>query len=391
MSRPSRSQHTPYTDSTESAPNHVTKDLQQVVQRFTPNIAATGQVKISDVEAIASYSWLEEISPTILVPGAPSIWANRDPVRVPQDAGRQFIDQNSARMGASRSPLTPIFATLKDLGKTEKLRETDLISDRNNIRKLLRWATRASALEDFRIDVELAGGTVLFTRTEKRASTIISGFKGFGHEYEKAATMQPLGCETATGHHRIITLSLGGIRILLRFEVDACTAIPAAVGNEDEEDALTSAFSSLTTNTRLFPGLTVRRSASRTIVPQASLIELKTRAAHKPLDWADTYPQLYLSQTPYLYLAKHNRGAFQPAEKYDLAGRDLRMYAERAEIGMVKLRDVLHQVIESVKTEGEGVDLSLVCEGSSLALYRRKAGTGRAVGEDILAMFKLED
>jgi hypothetical protein len=34
----------------------------------------------------------------------------------------------------------------------------------------------------------------------------VSGFKGFGSEYEKAATRHPKGCEKATGHHRIISI-----------------------------------------------------------------------------------------------------------------------------------------------------------------------------------------
>ncbi|KAG9013886.1 hypothetical protein FRB94_004266 [Tulasnella sp. JGI-2019a] len=383
MSRPYRSQ---YNTQATSSPSHVTKDLQQVVKRFTPSVTATGAIKISDVQAVASYSWLDESTPTVLVPGAPATWANRDPERVPQDSGRTFIDQNSARMGANRSPLTPIFAALQDLGKLEKLRGLDLVTDRNNLRKLLRWATRASGLEDFRIDVEVAGGTVLFTRTEKRDATFINGFQGYGHEYEKAATTQPLGSERATGHHRIISLSLGGIKVLLRFEVDACTGTPA-IGNQVEEDTLTAAFASLTTNTRRFPGLTVRRSVSRTIAPQSTIIELKTRAARKALDWRDTYPQLYLSQTPYLYLAKHERGDFMPVERYEITGPELRRYAGQAEVGMVKLRDVLLQILEYAKEEGEGVGMSLVCQGDGLALYRRKEGTGRAVGEDILAMF----
>ncbi|KAG9013884.1 hypothetical protein FRB94_004264 [Tulasnella sp. JGI-2019a] len=393
MSRPYRSRYTARAAPTPT--QDVTKDLQQAVKRFTPSTTTTGAIKISDVEAVASYSWLDEPSPTILVPDCPAVWIDDEPERVPADTGRMFVDQNSARMGASHSPLAPMFAAIQDLGKTEKLRGLDLVTDRNSLRKLLRWATRAGGLKDFRIDIEVARGTVLFTRTEEEDSEVFDGFRGFGQEYLKHATAPMPGSEMATGHHRIITMSLGGIQVMVRFTVDACTMGPDAEDeeedgdeDEDEEDTLTAAFSSLTTNARQFPGLTIQHSASRTIVPQSTLIELKTRASHKALDWEETYPQLYLSQTPYLYLAKHDRGAFRPAEKYDVAGRDLRPYAEQAEVGMVQLRDALLQILGSAREEGEGVGLSLVCQGEDLALYRRKEGTGRAVGKDILAMFQ---
>ncbi|KAG9013885.1 hypothetical protein FRB94_004265 [Tulasnella sp. JGI-2019a] len=374
MSRPYRSQYN----------FQVMKDLQQAVKHFTPSASATAAVKISDVRSVASYSWLNERTPTILVPGAPPVWTNHNPERAPPDLGWTFIDQNSARMGANRSPLTPIFAALQDLGKLEELRGLDLVTDRSNLRKLLRWATGDPKLRDFRIEVEAAGDTVLFTRVKKKDMSLNNGGQGYGNEYKKAATTQPLGSEKATGHHRITGLSLGGIKVLLCFEVDACIRIT----NAEDQDGLTGAIAGFTTTAKRFPGVTIRRSASRTIVPQSSTIELRTRVAHRLVDWESIYSQLYLSQTPYLYLAKHKREHFQPAEKHDLAGPELQGYAEQAEAGMVKLQDVLLQILECAKKEGEGMGMSLACQDGSLALYRRKKGTGRAVGKEILAMFK---
>lgn len=120
---------------------------------------------------------------------------------------------------------------------------------------------------------------------------------------------------------------------------------------------------------------------------QSTLIELKTRAAHRPLDWAEVYPQLYLSQTTYLYLAKHNRGNFGTVEKIQLAGDSMKVYAEQAEVGMGKLEVVLTQVLEAVRKEGEGVGMSLISERNSLVLYKRGQGTGKAVGSEILSRF----
>ena len=137
--------------------------------------------------------------------GSPSIWSNVNPRRVAADSGLVFIDQNAHRMGSTASPLVPIFAAIDDLHKGQyDYAKLDIVSDRNNLRKLLRWATGDG--DAFRIDVERAGQTCLFTRREEKDSEHVIGFKGFGHEYEKAATRFSPGCEKATGHHRIISI-----------------------------------------------------------------------------------------------------------------------------------------------------------------------------------------
>jgi hypothetical protein len=105
----------------------------------------------------------------------------------------------------STSPLTPIFAAIDNLHKEKYEYPTlDIVSNRNNLRKLLRWAT--GDRDGFRIDIDLVGQTCLFTRHEEKDSEQVVGFKGFGHEYEKAATRFAPGCEQATGHHRIISI-----------------------------------------------------------------------------------------------------------------------------------------------------------------------------------------
>ena len=104
------------------------------------------------------------------------------------------------------SPLVPLFAAIDDMNPSFDYKQFDFITDRNNLRKLLRWATGASDEKDFRIDVDVAGSTCLFTRVEEQCTETIQGFRGYGHEYEKAATRPARGCEKATGHHRMISI-----------------------------------------------------------------------------------------------------------------------------------------------------------------------------------------
>ena len=193
---------------------------------------------------------------------------------------------------------------------------------------------------------------------------------------------------------RYLPQNFGGLKVLLRFEVDACTGVPS-----HDADDLVAALSGLkiksdtaaaetSVNTRTpVGGVSIIRTSPRTPVAQSTLIKLKTRASHRPLDWAEAYPQLYLSQTAYLYLAKHTRGNFGVVEKIKLAGDSMKVYAKQAEVGMGKLKVVLNEVLDAVQKEGNGVGLSLVREGDRLVLYKRKPGTGKAAGSEVLSRF----
>jgi hypothetical protein len=110
--------------------------------------------------------------------GSPGIWSTVQPRRVPKDSGLVYVDQNAYRMGSAASPLIPMFAAIDDLGGYN-FKGLDLVTDRNNLRKLLRWATGVATGNDFRIDVDLAGQTCLFTRCEEKDAEVVEGFKGY--------------------------------------------------------------------------------------------------------------------------------------------------------------------------------------------------------------------
>lgn len=88
----------------------------------------------------------------------------------------------------------------------------DLVTDRNGLRKLLRWIRDPQARE-FRIDTQLAGEkTVLFSRWEKRSAESLDDrvkpngrtYQTYGFSFEKASTKPAAGCAGSTGYHRIV-------------------------------------------------------------------------------------------------------------------------------------------------------------------------------------------
>lgn len=183
---------------------------------------ASELVRLRHVKPVASYSWIDAPVPTIVVPGrsaylpphplltpiatgSPWIWAGeRAPVKqVPLDAGVQYIHHNASKMG-NHSPMLPFFAAIDALHADFAYKELDLVTDRNGLRKLLRYIDNVHTEDNFRIDVDLVGKTCLFTRQEEN-TTVVGQHTGYGHEYLKAATRVPSGCEKMLDHHRIIT------------------------------------------------------------------------------------------------------------------------------------------------------------------------------------------
>jgi len=266
----------------------------------------------------------------------------------------------------------------------------------------------------FRIDVELVGTkTIVFSRCEEKTSeTIPPGqFRGFGHTFEHAVTR--VDHQYATGHHRIITYvgqrllsraqtkfnflqNLAGLKVLLRFEVDAC--LPSV---SDLADALSGASLSSTASASKTSQLTTAPSSSSAttnpvsvqltgtpLVAQDSLVELKTMSQNKNVIWNEVYPQLHLSGTPHLYVAKHFKGSFTTLQRHDLHSSTLRPYAKVVEQELGKLVKLLGELSTYLQEAGPGIGFSLIGGvGGDLKLYRRKKGTGRGLTKDIVARF----
>jgi hypothetical protein len=129
------------------------------------------------------------------------------PFNVKPDMGIFIVDQNAHRMPSAA--LLPLLVAVNQKRQDEGADPfpwgtMDLVTDRNGLRKLLRWIV-GGEIKEFRIDAQLAGEkTVLFNRWEKRTREELSG-RTYGFNFEKASTVPAPGCEQSSGHHRIIT------------------------------------------------------------------------------------------------------------------------------------------------------------------------------------------
>jgi hypothetical protein len=123
---------------------------------------------------------------------------------VEADSGVIFSDQNGFR--SPDAILLPLIRAV-DMNYVDfDWSSVDFVTDRNGLRKLLRWI-RTSDPKEFRIDTQLAGKhTVLFNRWEKRTRESFDDrpYSTYGFSFEKASTKPAQGCEESTGYHRIV-------------------------------------------------------------------------------------------------------------------------------------------------------------------------------------------
>ena len=205
-----------------------TKVVETMSQPTRP--AAPEESPIKNVKYVASYNWIDKEKPTIAVPGAtyifspshqsisdiktvcsgsPSIWTGRAvPFTLRPDDDTVFVDQNGARL--AEYPMLPLFVAADEIHGQKAAPvdwpKVDVITDRNGLRKLLRWLNPSPGREvrDFRIDVELMGSkTLVLGRWEGRRREPPSG-RSYGFRFEDATTRAAPGCPSS-GHHRTIT------------------------------------------------------------------------------------------------------------------------------------------------------------------------------------------
>ncbi|EJD39287.1 hypothetical protein AURDEDRAFT_116214 [Auricularia subglabra TFB-10046 SS5] len=359
-------------------------------------------------------------------PVLPPVWNGRSPpFRVEKDNFDVYIDQNGHRVPAF--PLLPLIAAVQHMHPDFAFSNVDIVTDRNSLRKLLRWIRGResdSTVKEFRIDVQMNGRTMLFTRRESKTKELSNRAYGIG--FERACTSAPPGqaVPRQTGHHRVVKYNLEDMELLVRFELDACLPAPVARSGPDIGDLLSrldrlgisggnaaeattgrpvgsNPAGSLTAQRAAQPPASTAAAASArssselvevipsgTLVPQSSTIELTTvsKKFQHSFSWPENYPQLFLSQTAHHFLGVHEFGKFTTIRKSTLQsmtegtiGRDQRGDLKR--LGRA-LRDIYNRVAE----QNEGTLLCLDCAGGVLRLYRRTDGK-QALPQEALALF----
>ncbi|KIY73430.1 hypothetical protein CYLTODRAFT_387077 [Cylindrobasidium torrendii FP15055 ss-10] len=391
-----------YIQGGESSPTPLDRDFMEglrpdSIETIDPPTKSTDYsdegLTIKDVEYLGSYQWLKEATPeapVILVPGAPPEWIDRPtPFKIPQgDQGYVFSDRTGYFMGTQ--PLVPLIAATEVMTPGFDWSSVDFVTDRNGLRKLMRFATASGYDRSFRIDTQLAGDTtILLNRWEQRVRERASQWS-YGFEFEKATTTPAQGCENTTGYYRIVTYDLDGLKLVVRFEVDACLREEASDGAEDVDDLVQTMFrAGLTEKSEVSFGggrtLQVKRGGKPTA--QSNLVELATITSKwaPKFKWEDRYPQLYLSATPYHYLGVHSYGIFQRYEKRRT--EEMETQKETMKRDLYKLRDILLAIQGLVVDHGEE-KVSILYRDKEMKVYKR-SNDASCLPKDYMDLFQV--
>ena len=350
-------------------------DLQELE---TPALAS-----ITDVKLLSSYNWIEapNATPTIAVPGSPALWsASGVSRRLKKDSGLIYIAQNAARH--PESPLEPLFRALYITHPSFDIRSTDVVTDRNNIRKLLSFidpSSTGNGLEAFAMTIEITKNTAIFCRDEAKTMEYIGPqeSRGFGHEFEKAYTITQIN--GSTGHHRIISYRFSDLNFIVRHEtdgyVDTDTRTSSSKAMNHTQDGLSSMLGALSLSPASnHPGITPTGSKliikeEGQVVPLESTLEIKTRVLHKSLEIQEVAPQLWVSQTPKLVRAYHQNGTFRSPVVEDVAAV-IKTWEERKQNDLRKLAALIRKIISLVKECGGNAVLKYNVEGDKLVVCK---------------------
>lgn len=279
------------------------------------DVGNQGDVGLSDFEVVASYNWLDELQPTILVPGAPPIWSPPSEItNLKPDSGGRYIDQNADRM--PRSPLEPLIRSVQTQQPTFDFGNVDLIADRRSVRQL--YGFTSGSARPFEFGVETIGETTVFTRLEpsSRETYAPEKFVGFRQSFEAAFTKLHPTVKGSTSHHRILSYNLGGIKILLRSGTDAYrlsgSALPSGhLSSGDEGEEFPKNIKVLTLKRPDFSQPTSLSTEELRIVKggyevkQADVLEMATHTKTKPSVLKEKMIDLFLSQTECFVEAKY--------------------------------------------------------------------------------------
>lgn len=347
--------------------------------------------KISDFEDIASYNWLDEPNPTILVPGSSHVWQKSlglftdillpgiPPVWNPPgvaphlrpDSGACFVDQNQDRNPWSL--LEPLVLAVLHMQPDFDLALVDVITDRRPIHQLHAFVNGKD--NDFEFGAEVVNNTVLFARKEEQSrQTFPPGtFAGYRRAFEEEYTTLSGCAKGSTSHHRIVGYNFGGFRLLVRSAVDAylesLTVMPEKSGLApafDEDDA--AKYMKSISLAGEAPTIQGTSKAPMTIVdgggniPHGALLELKTRFKFSkyPYNLEDKMVDLWISQTQNFVLASYQNGgrSWQSSQQrlakfVDLDVKSmhdtLKEWEAKNEKMLYRLSIVLREVVDAVK------------------------------------------
>lgn len=237
----------------------------------------------------------------VIIPGSPPKWLPQDlPISLPPDT--PTIDP---RLILPACPFDAMLRAVSIISPSLEMDSFDLLTDRKNLRALLNFVNGVK--QSYRIDAELIRGTLLFYLgwSSYGYSNIPNSY---GLSFERAFTTPTP--EGTIQHNRVIAYGFGGLKVMMKYQVDACL--------EASEPGWNALDHHITTPFTTPTGLSIFQSG--TLVSPDNVVEIKTarEQAHSTIV-PRTLAQLWFSQTPILITGYHDgNGRFSSMRKTNM-------------------------------------------------------------------------
>ncbi|KAF2742813.1 hypothetical protein M011DRAFT_452333 [Sporormia fimetaria CBS 119925] len=338
--------------------------------------------KISDCQYVASYNWLNDEVPTIVIPGKPPQWTPlQEPQRLKEDSGQYFRDPNAAMY--PDYPMAPVVNAVLETDSEFDAARTDVFACGSTLGNLLRFARGID--KAFRFNVVVIGDTVFFMRKDNDPREVIKDVRGFGHTFPEAYTTWEHSVKGSETHQRIIRYKFGGFSCLVRFESDGyipdssavtnTTPANTAVGQGDLFQAFQGATISQQPTINKLGSLKIKQGGSP--VPQKSIFDLKTRSGKykKDIDMSDILPQLWINQIPNFIVAYHDgRGLFEDIRVRDVSD-DVQAWVTDNSDGIRRFATLLDKIVDIARSNSDKL-LEVYCPGKEHLEVREQYGDG---------------
>ena len=268
---------------------------------------------------------------------------------------------------------------------------------RNTMAKLFDFVTNNSRA--FEIDVEMINDKLLFIRKEKKTREIIEGFRGFGFTFPEEYTSWDNEVKGSSSHHRIAEYDFAGIKYLLRFETDGYLRDKAKSSNTAHKSRIESSAGptnvadllkgseSLTVKEKqpVAENLTIYERGTK--IDQEAIIEIKTRANHRPLDLESVLPRLWMSQTPNLIAAYHKGGRFEDVRVLNVR-KEIETWERNHSADLQRLDALIRRIIETVQSTKSKKFAIKRNEGGKLRVWEMDVGHRSALPDDLHSMLQ---
>jgi hypothetical protein len=167
--------------------------------------------------------------------------------------------------------------------------------------------------------------------------------------------------------------------MMVRFEADACIKTedtPSFLPTQSQDDTSSNNFR----YSNLSPNVILGGHA----VLQTSIVELKSTT--KQIKFADTFSQMFFSQTPHLVIGKHVSGTFHALERHTLGTGVLAQAAVRTQSRLNCLAQLLRAIHKLAIQRVLAGPFALIWSGGALTVHEIADHTSE-LPEELLERF----